>query len=125
MLPAIWPGDTVTVQRQDSGELQTGQVILFSRNGRLTVHRVIGVASEHVVTRGDSLPSCDSPVQWTEVVGKVVGIRRNGRAVKVQPSILQRITASMLRRSAWCTRLFIHLSSRVRRLRVPEPTFEH
>jgi len=125
MLPAIWPGDLVTVQRQDSSELRRGQVILFARNGRLTAHRVVEVASGHILTRGDSSPTCDSPLKWIDVVGQVVGVRRNGRLVSPKPSIWQGVAALILRRSAWCSRLFLHLSSRMRRLRVPEPTFEY
>src|SRR5258708_23478477 len=39
MLPSIWPGDIACVSRVDA--YRPGDVVLFSRNGRLFVHRVV------------------------------------------------------------------------------------
>jgi signal peptidase I len=125
MLPSIWPGDVVTVERHSSDELQPGRIILFSRNGRLTAHRIIRVSEEHVVTRGDSLPALDVPVQHTEVVGQVVGICRNGRRVDPQYTVWQRLLSLVLRNSDWCTRIFLRLTSPSRRLGVLESTLEY
>jgi hypothetical protein len=125
MLPAIWPGDVVTVERHSSDELQPGRIILFSRDGRLTAHRILRVSGEHIVTRGDSLPAPDAPVQHTAVVGQVVGICRNGRTVDPQCTPGQRFISSVLRNSEWCTRMFLRLTSPTRRFGVLESTLEY
>jgi signal peptidase I len=113
MLPAIRPGDVLMVERHHSDELQPGQVILYSRNGKLTAHRIIQVSDEYLLTQGDSLPSRDLPVRWSEVVGRVTGICRNGRPVSLQRSPWQSVVAAILRRSELCIRLYLRLSSRV------------
>jgi signal peptidase I len=113
MLPAIRPGDVLAVERHNSDELQPGEIILYNRNGKLTAHRIIQVLDESLLTQGDSLPSRDLPVQFGEVVGRVIGICRNGRPVSLQRSPWQSVLAAILRRSELCTRLYLRLSSRV------------
>ena len=38
MLPAIWPGDLLTVRRCDLSELEPGQIALYRRDGKLTAY---------------------------------------------------------------------------------------
>jgi len=52
MLPSIWPGDIACVSRVVA--YRPGDVVLFSRKGRLFVHRVVEMSGGAVVTRGDS-----------------------------------------------------------------------
>jgi len=125
MLPAIWPGDVVTVERHASNQLQPGRIILFSRDGRLTTHRIVRVSQEHIVTRGDSLPALDVPVQHTDVVGQVAGICRNGHPVNPQYTLFQRLISSVLRNSELCFRLFQRLTSYRRRFEVLQSTLEY
>jgi signal peptidase I len=122
MVPALWPGDLVTVRGCDPGELHPDQIIVFRQKERLVVHRLVRWvdstrwAGDCAVTRGDARPRCDEPVKASEVIGRVEGILRNGRPVNPEQSIGQRMTAAILRRSEWCTRLFLRLGSRMRRL---------
>ncbi len=99
MLPVVWPGDLVTVRRCAFEQLRPGQIVLHGRDETLTLHRIVRVASDHVITRGDSLPKCDQPVKAGDVVGQVVGISRNGRSVPFEQVLWQRVVASILRRS--------------------------
>lgn len=109
MLPAIWPGDVLTIRRQTLDRLEPGQIALFHREGRLTAHRVVRIEADSLVTRGDCVPCVDRPVRASEVVGQVEAIRRNGRAIEVHQSPWQRAAAWVLRRSGFCTRLLLHL----------------
>jgi signal peptidase I len=84
MLPALWPGDLVTVRRCNFKELQPGQVVLFSNNGRLTVHRVMSVVDDHLVARGDALPSADPPVKRPDLIGRVVKVQRGRKCMAVE-----------------------------------------
>jgi signal peptidase I len=121
MFPAIWPGDVLTVRSQSPDLLEPGQIILYRRNGKLTAHRVIRVSGDELITQGDCVPSFDQPVHASEVVGQVAGICRNSRMVKLQQSLGQRAAAWVLRRSAWCTRILLHLHAAVQRFTaVPE-----
>lgn len=52
MLPAVWPGDVVTVRHCGVAEFQPGQIILYRRAGKLTLHRVARVVGDQVIARG-------------------------------------------------------------------------
>ena len=64
MPPSIWPGDIASVSRVVA--YRPGDVLLFSRNGRLFVHRVVEMSGGAVVTRGDSMLDADPPVASTQ-----------------------------------------------------------
>src|SRR5438477_13020920 len=76
MLPSIWPGDIACVSRVAA--YRPGDVVLFSRNGRLFVHRVVEMSGGAVVTRGDSMLDADPPVALSDVLGRVESIERVG-----------------------------------------------
>lgn len=122
MLPSIHPGDVLTVRRHAIDELTPGQVVLFSRNGKLIAHRIIQISGEHLITRGDSVPSCDPPVRIGDVVGRVEAISRNGRQIDSRNSFRRRIAATAMRRSEWCTRLFLRATAVTRRFAVSPST---
>ncbi len=58
-----------------------GDVVLFSRKGRLFVHRVVEMSGGAVVTRGDSMLDADPPVAVSDVLGRVESIERGGSRV--------------------------------------------
>src|ERR1700733_6292846 len=71
MVPSIIPGDFVLVRRTGLQEIFPGEVVLYLRNGRFFVHRVVGrivIAGEgrlgepHLITLGDRLRRTDAPV---------------------------------------------------------------
>jgi signal peptidase I len=109
MLPAIWPGDEITAIRRGYAELQTGEIVLYRRGGRLTAHRIERIAQDHLVTRGDSLLSSDPPVQPCEIVGRVVSILRNGHSIRPKHTPEGRIVSLILSRSNFSRRLALYL----------------
>ena len=116
MLPAIWPGDVLTISRISPKLLEPDQIVLYRRNGKLTAHRVVEVAHDHFLTRGDCVPSLDPPVTFSAMVGQVIGVCRNGHAVKFQPSPWQRTAAWFLRHSELSVRLLLHFRAALRHL---------
>jgi signal peptidase I len=84
MVPAVRPGDVLTIQRRAITELVLGDVVVFARGGRLFAHRVVELVSTAagaltVIARGDAHRRSDPPVTMTEVVGVVVALTRGGR----------------------------------------------
>jgi signal peptidase len=79
MLPALWPGDVVTIAVL-AEEPRIGEIILFQRSDQFVIHRVIRVASgarqSQIITRGDSMSDRDNPIEASEVLGRVVAIQR-------------------------------------------------
>jgi hypothetical protein len=41
MLPSVWPGDILFIERRDMREIAEGDIALFARHNRLVAHRVL------------------------------------------------------------------------------------
>jgi len=46
MVPAVWPGDTLVVERVSPDQVGIGDVVVAARHGGLCAHRVIAVSSD-------------------------------------------------------------------------------
>jgi hypothetical protein len=105
MLPTIWPGETLVVERVEPDQVRIGDMVLVGREGRLCAHRVIGIVgdaqSPQWITQGDALPEPDRPVAGNELLGRVAGVIRAGKliAVPTELSALSKLTARTLRHS--------------------------
>jgi hypothetical protein len=110
MLPAMWPGDVVTVRRCEVAALRPGQIVLHGRQEKLTVHRIIHIEGDRLITRGDSLAQFDPAVTASDIVGLVVEIDRSGRHIPTGLSLWQRAVAWILRRSAVCRRIMLTIA---------------
>jgi signal peptidase I len=118
MVPALWPGDRVTVRSCDPSELGPDLIVVFRQNQRLVVHRVMRRDGNRIVTRGDARPCLDAPVLAVEILGCVETVTRSGRTVNPRLSLWKKAIASVLRRSEWFTWFFLRFSSRIRRFAV-------
>jgi signal peptidase len=121
MLPAVWPGDTLVIERRDSAELQPGQIVLRLRDGKLVAHRMVRWSGERLVTHGDSLPHSDPPSYGAEIVGRVSCILRQGRRISPEQTFWQRAGSAILRRSEFSVRMTLRIGRRLQRLRSMEP----
>ena len=79
MVPSVWPGDVLTVERFPVEDALSGDIILFSREDRWFAHRVVENKGVTLLTKGDALSCCDPPVQAVDVLGKVTRIERGVR----------------------------------------------
>jgi signal peptidase I len=115
MLPIIWPGDTVVVERASKADVLDGDVVVFSNGRRLVAHRVVtkdsGSGDSMVQTKGDALSRLDAPVAHDEVLGKVAFIRRKGKRVKLATSLRlpERAVAAVFRRSTLAARVVVRV----------------
>jgi SOS-response transcriptional repressor LexA len=84
MLPALWPGDLLTIQSALHDEVVPGDIVLVMRENRFFVHRLIEKRKVRDrcrwITRGDAMPQYDPPATELELLGRVTGIRRGKRA---------------------------------------------
>jgi signal peptidase I len=86
MYPMIRRDDQVLVERIYSESVRFGDIVVFRKDGRLTVHRVIGkreVGGEyHFLEKGDAnLQSSLVPAK--EIVGRVTIIKNKGKTLPV------------------------------------------
>jgi signal peptidase I len=116
MLPTVWPGDLLFIERRDMGEIAAGDIILFTRRDKLVAHRVlrktVGGDETYAITRGDGLLSADDPVSPAELLGSVRYLSRAGENVSpdADSGFLARVESAMVRRSGWIARIlaFVH-----------------
>ncbi|MGA8491037.1 MAG: S24/S26 family peptidase [Terriglobales bacterium] len=101
MLPSIWPGDVLRIERKPAEEVVAGDIVLVARAGRFFVHRLIEKRESGWVTRGDSLSQNDETVAEAQVLGKVSHIHRKSGVLvpSSRGSRLSRTLAWMFRRS--------------------------
>jgi signal peptidase I len=120
MVPAILPGDLVSIHRANLQDISLGEVVLFLREGRLFVHRVVArkVAAHasdsdepFLITRGDRLRHTDPPVSAPELLGRVVSIERDHREVKLPAANSNPRILRMLLSSDRLTSLYLLLSA--------------
>lgn len=113
MLPAIWPGDILVVERVGGDHVRAGEVVLVGRDGRLCAHRVVSREglSGYWVTQGDAMLAPDLPVTDDQLLGRVVYLLRAGErvAVPTKLSLVARLTAMIIRHSFLAARVLVYL----------------
>ena len=111
MLPSIWPGDVLVIQKRELKQVTAGETAVFFPGGRLTAHRVVSHHCTFLVTQGDSVPQPDALVTAENLVGVVVSIERGGKlfAPALRPGLVARCTAAVLRRFDLATRVWLRL----------------
>ena len=116
MFPCLRPGDLLEI-RGPTGVIQTGEVVVFERCGRLVVHRVHRVVNRNgdlLITRGDRLRYPDAPVSAAAILGCVTAIERRGRRIAPRLTLLCRIVSSILRHTEFGTRAALYFVRMVR-----------
>jgi hypothetical protein len=97
MLPLLRAGDKVLVAHGYSG-VRRGDVIVFRRDGRLIAHRVLRTLENDsgrvFVTKGDNARDLDAPLGTSEIVGRVLAVRRGDRQLSLDTNTWRRI--------GWC-----------------------
>jgi signal peptidase I len=111
MLPSVWPGDILFIERRDMEQIAAGEIVLFARRGKLVAHRLLYKTADgdklQVITRGDGLLSADEPVSPTELLGSVLHILRAGEYVEtgLELRFWARATSKLVRSFGWVARL--------------------
>ena len=82
MWPTLRKGDLIFLKGVDEPEdLQIGDIIAFRHQKGITVHRVLEIDGDVITTQGDANTVPDKPVEFDQVIGRVVTI--GGRLAKV------------------------------------------
>jgi signal peptidase I len=85
MLPLLREGDQVLVAHGAS-EIRRGDVVVFRlADGTLAAHRVLRLRRDQagltLLTKGDNVAHLDPAVRGEQIIGRVLGIRREGRSM--------------------------------------------
>lgn len=113
MLPTIWPGDSLLIERAGWKDVRMGDVVLFGRDHRFFVHRVIAKSASAgvILTQGDGMPRPDLVVKGSELLGRVSFILRGRRRFEPRRSLhfYERIIAGLVCRFYWTARILVEL----------------
>lgn len=113
MLPTIFPGDTLLIERASGDCVGRGDIVLFGRDRRLFVHRVLGKSASggdlEIVTQGDGLREPDPPISSSHLLGKVAFLVRDGRRLEPAKSlgVSSRAVVALVRRSSSAARAIV------------------
>lgn len=87
MVPTIFPGDILLVERDPFARLRPGHVVLALREGRFFAHRVVRLTAlggpPRVITRGDALREDDPAFFHDEVLGRVTAVVRGRKRIDI------------------------------------------
>lgn len=84
---SMWPlikedPDTIFVVSHEK-EILKDDVILFNRDGKLILHRVVGKNENGYTTRGDGMIKCERGIKEEDIVGVLKGYTRKGKNISV------------------------------------------
>jgi hypothetical protein len=87
MIPTIFPGNILYVERNPLARLEPGHVVLASRGGRFFAHRVVRLTAlggpPRVITRGDALRESDPAFSPDEILGRVTVVIRGQKHIEL------------------------------------------
>lgn len=123
MVPAMRPGDLVTVERATVNEIAPGEIVVFARSGRLVAHRVASIVTSKarddnprqplLETRGDRARRMDPMVSSSELLGRITQIERGSRPVQLRARLTtkEQVISRILRVSDRATNLYLRVSA--------------
>lgn len=81
MYPLIRSGDIITVKPIKIGDVTVGDIIFYKNKNKYFVHRLIKIVNDKstFITRGDFLPQYDDPIDSSQILGKVVAVKRGNK----------------------------------------------
>ena len=116
MAPTLRPGELVGVEKTRMTEILPGEIVVFARDGRLIVHRVVAkiesCGESYLVTRGDRARKSDGPISSSQFVGRVNHIERGHarRRASLRLNLASRVISRLLSFSDRGTYLYLRLA---------------
>jgi len=108
MLPWVRPDDVAVIRRAGIDDVRCGDVVLFQRESRLFVHRLVEKHSTpretQFLAKGDAHPGPDGMVDRELVLGRVVHIHRGDKRIDLDSPrqlVLGLIVSQLSRKSAY------------------------
>ncbi len=70
MWPALHTGDLVFIEDAGRENLKVGDIIVWKNSEGFTIHRIVRLEGDELVTKGDANFNEDEPVRYEDVVGR-------------------------------------------------------
>mgnify|MGYP001617758227 FL=1 len=72
MWPALKEDDIVLIKKIPKEEIKVGDIVVWTNDKGFTIHRVVKLNPNTLVTKGDANFAQDPPVKYEEIVGRTV-----------------------------------------------------
>lgn len=72
MWPALKKGDLVLVKAVQKEELQVKDIVVYKNQKGFTIHRIIDMNGEKIITKGDANNISDVAITYKDIVGKTL-----------------------------------------------------
>lgn len=103
MIPSVYPGDLLTVRREQESATRRGELVLCVRENRFLLHRITRQCPKDgrlmFATQGDALRHEDPLVERDQLLGRVTSIVRLGKRIDSPQK-----ENSWMRFLRWCVR---------------------
>jgi len=113
MLPTLWPGDVVVLERGSPETFRVGDVILFQNQERLFLHRIVAVdqSAHRVTTRGDAMPQADPAFCRDQILAKALSVDNCEGRIKTlsRSSLFAKLLGLAVAHSDFAGRLVLRL----------------
>jgi signal peptidase len=75
MWPALKEGDIVLIRGVNYiTEINPGDIVVYENQKGFTIHRVVRIYDDQVITKGDANNQEDSPISFNIVIGKTINL---------------------------------------------------
>lgn len=82
MWPALKTGDMVFIKGiENKDEIKVGDIIVYKNPLGFTIHRVIEINENIIITKGDANNVSDAPVKFEEIIGKTLDF--NNKPIRI------------------------------------------
>jgi len=76
MWPSLKKGDLVMIKGvQSKDEIKIGDIVVYINPKGFTIHRVIELKADTLITKGDANNINDAPIAYSEVIGKTISFK--------------------------------------------------
>ncbi len=71
MWPVLHTGDLAFIEGVGKGDLRVGDIVVWKNSQGFTIHRVVRLEEDRLVTKGDANFTEDDPVKYEDVIGRL------------------------------------------------------
>jgi hypothetical protein len=82
MWPRLRLGDEAELTDRSHRRIREGDVVVARVSDKLVIHRVVAVAEDRVLLRGDNAAAPDPPIPRENILGIVLRVRRGGAVLE-------------------------------------------
>lgn len=117
MAPLIRSEDSLVANIQKPDSIKPGDIVVIRREKDFLTHRALKLIDGKWITKGDNTVQLDPPSKVQDIIGCVVGIKRETQSITFEPGRWHRINLmiaklSMLEAQAYAIKPYLRLPFR-------------